>query len=302
VSDITLRNVSVPTLLRLGDAALRGGDVAVARGLYRNAVNASPSSQSAQARLGLTLRPTRRAREMLDILEHAEKVAGVAWVGSGIATWQKNPAFLHDPRFMELAERHQEIATPDLANWHWNLQTVLWAAQLARTVPGDFVELGVFHGHTTLFLADYLAFGGWDKRWRLYDTFEGIPDDQVDPGWEKINKSAYGGTFTYEEVRDRFAPFPNIEVIRGRVPEVFEERGPEAISFMHIDLNNATAEVAALDALYDRISPGGVVVFDDYGWMTAVAQQTAETAWFKARDLPLFPLPTGQAVFVKPGA
>lgn len=300
MTDITLRNVSAKHLTLLGDAALKAGDVALAQALYRRLVEATPDSPQAHARLGLTLRPTARAQIMIDALTTLERVGNAhVFVGEGIATWLKIPAFVRDPKFMELASKDLELAPGGVTNWHWNLQTVLWAAQQARGVPGDFVELGVFRGHTTMFLAEYLDFASWDKRWWLYDTFEGIPDDQVDPGWEKVNKGAYGGTFTFEEVRDRFAPFGNIEVTKGRVPEVFDEACPEKIAFMHIDLNNSTAEVGALDALYDRLSPGGVIVFDDFGWQTAHAQFKAESEWFAARGLAIFPLPTGQGLFVK---
>jgi hypothetical protein len=106
----------------------------------------------------------------------------------------------------------------------------------------------------------------------------------------------------HREVVDLFASYPNIEVVRGRVPEVFEARCPERIAFVHLDLNSARAEVGALDALYDRLSPGAVVVFDDYGWFTARDQFDAENGWMRARGLSILELPTGQGLFVKPPA
>jgi len=69
---------------------------------------------------------------------------------------------------------------------------------------------------------------------------------------------------------------------------------------MHIDMNNPTAEIGALDALYERVSSGGVILFDDYCWATARAQMLAESAWFAARGLRVLPLPTGQGLFIKP--
>jgi O-methyltransferase len=68
---------------------------------------------------------------------------------------------------------------------------------------------------------------------------------------------------------------------------------------MHIDLNNSTAEVGALNALYERMSPGAVIVFDDFGWQSAHAQFKAESEWFASRGLAVLPLPTGQGLFVK---
>lgn len=199
------------------------------------------------------------------VLEALEPYRGSAFVSNGLATWHKILPFLDDARFRTLAHVHAGLLP--IPNWQWNLQTVLWAAQQALAVEGDFVELGVFRGHTSLFVAEYLDFAAQSRTWRLYDTFDGIPDDQLDPGWAERNERAYrGGTFSFDEVRERFAHIPNIRVIQGRVPEVLHEDGPERIAFLHVDLNNATAEIAALDLLFDRISPSGVVVFDDYCW------------------------------------
>jgi hypothetical protein len=303
MADITLQGLTARQLAMLGDAALQAGDLPLARGLYRNLVRAAPGWTGAHVRNGLTQRPSARTRPMLEVLRTIEAAVPNAevFVGEGLATWLKTPPFSRDAKFMELAEKDFEIAPSGISNWHWNLMMVLCAAQQARALPGDFVELGVYKGHTTKFLAEYLGFDGWSKRWWLYDTFDGVPADQQDPG-RNITAASYGLAFSYEEVRDRFAPWSNITVTKGRVPEVLAEVCPDAVAFMHIDLNNATAEVAALDALYDKLVPGGVIVFDDFLWQSSNSQREAETAWFGARGLTVFPLPTGQGLFVKPPA
>ncbi len=303
MTNITLQGLSPRHLAAFGDAALAAGDAQMAQGFYRRLVAAAPSPQ-AHARLALALRPNGRTVAMLDVLQTLETALpgqGV-FVGDGIATWMKHPDFVSDPAFMELAAKDVDIAPAGVSSWHWNLQTMRWAAQQARDLPGDFVELGVYKGHTTKFLADYLDFAGWPKRWWLYDTFEGIPRDQADPGREHLTAAVYGEPFSFEEVRDRFAAYGNIDVIRGRVPEVLETTSPEVISLMHIDLNNATAEIAALDTLYPRLSPGGVIVFDDYGWSASHNQAKAEAEWFASRGLAIFSLPSGQGLHVKPPA
>jgi O-methyltransferase len=296
---ITFDNLQPKLLRGLGDQALLQGDLALAVAVYEKVLEATPPAERAPvlSRLGLAQHPKPRTPGMLRLLLAAEEIDPVnAFVSDGMAMWFKNQVHLDDPRFVELVAKHRNLLP--IPNWHWNLGTVLWALQQVRDLPGDFVELGVFKGHTTLFAAEYLDFAEWPRRWILYDTFEGIPDDQVDAGWSQTNQ-VYKGTFSYEEVRDRFAHIPNIEVIKGRVPEALVGTCPEVISFLHMDMNNATAEIAALDSLFDRLVPGGVIVFDDYVWNVSRAQHRAESAWFAARGLVVLPLPTGQGVFVK---
>jgi hypothetical protein len=60
------------------------------------------------------------------------------------------------------------------------------------------------------------------------------------------------------------------------------------------------AEVAALEMLFDRVSPGGVIVFDDYGWSDAYAAQLQrETEFMQKRGHHILELPTGQGLVIK---
>lgn len=300
MSSVTINQASAEQLVAMGDGLLKNGHFALARQMYAVALKqAVPQRvQAVRTRLGLTLAPTARTAMLLRLVEELEGSGMTqAFASEGMATWLKTLPFADDARFQALADAHAELLP--IANWHWNLQTAVWAVRGARDVPGDFVELGVFKGHTTLFCADYVGFQDWPKQWWLYDTFEGIPEDQVAAGWERVNQKLYTDKFSFEEVRDRFARFPNIKVIKGRVPEILQEGAPERIAFMHIDLNNAPAEIGALDALFDRVSPGGAILFDDYCWASARAQYDAENAWFAARGLQILPLPTGQGLFLK---
>ena len=99
-------------------------------------------------------------------------------------------------------------------------------------------------------------------------------------------------------MRRRFADKPNVVVTPGSVPESLVN-APDKIAFLHIDMNGAAAEVAALEALFERLVPGALVVLDDYGWLVFQEQQQAELAWFEARGLPVLELPTGQGLVMR---
>jgi O-methyltransferase len=302
MTTVQLRDLTPRQLIELADLQLRQGRRDAAYDIYKGVraiLNRTGMACSGNdARIGLAYGRTKRSLEVLDILEKVEVLDNMtAFVGDGLATWFKSTPFTEDERFMTLAQTHGGLLP--VINWHWNLQTVVWAVNQTREVAGDFVELGVFKAHTTTFVADYLGFQDWPKTWWLYDTFDGIPADQLDEGWAESNQGAYDGTFSFETVRDSLAAYPNIKVIKGRVPEILAEQAPDRIAFLHMDLNNATAEVQALDVLYERISPGGVIVFDDYCWAVSRQQRIAEDAWAEARGLKILPLPTGQGLLVK---
>lgn len=302
MSRVTFDDVSVENLIAMGDGLLRAGHFSMAKGVYGVALRRADNPavrQRVRTRHGLASAPNTRTKMSLEILGTLEaNNQPVPFVSDGLATWLKTLPFEDDARFQELTVKHANLLP--LANWHWNLMTVLWAVQSVRDVPGDLVELGVFKGHTSLFCAEYVQFGDWPKQWWLYDTFDGIPEDQVSSQtWATINDGLYRDKFSYDEVVERFAHLANMKVIKGRVPEILDTTSPDEIAFMHIDMNNAPAEIAALDRLLDRVSSGGIIVFDDYCWNAARRQHDAEKAWFAARGLHVLPMPTGQGVFVK---
>lgn len=91
----------------------------------------------------------------------------------------------------------------------------------------------------------------------------------------------------------------NVHLVRGTVPETFAQTCPEKIALLHLDMNSAASEIAALEVLWDRVVPGGLIVFDDYGWAGYSAQKGAEDGFMAERGPTILELPTGQGLLVK---
>jgi O-methyltransferase len=64
-------------------------------------------------------------------------------------------------------------------------------------------------------------------------------------------------------------------------------------------MNSPGPELAALEVLYDQISPGGVIVIDDYGWTIFRKQKEIADNFMPARGQSILELPTGQGLCVK---
>jgi predicted O-methyltransferase YrrM len=116
-------------------------------------------------------------------------------------------------------------------------------------------------------------------------------------------KAGFGGRLSdasVEEVRGRLAPWQ--EQVQFVVGDVFETlRGTETgpLAFVHLDLNAAAPTEFALEYIWSRLVPGGMVVFDDYGWAQYSDQKQLIDRFFADKRDGLMALPTGQALTVK---
>jgi len=211
-------------------------------------------------------------------------------VADNLITLDRSLGFARDAKFM--AAFRAEAGTPPGRSVIWRLHVLCWAARHAAALEGDFVECGVYEGLSSAVVARYLDFGTLAKRLWLYDLFDHS---------ERTSGSlmpAHGPGLAARVAR-RFSSFPNVRVIPGLVPEVLDHRAPEKIAWFHLDLNSAEAERGALDRLFDRITPGGLLIFDDYGWKSYGDQKGSADRFAASRDHSILELPTGQGLLIK---
>jgi hypothetical protein len=178
-----------------------------------------------------------------------------------LISFDRNMGFYDDTQFMRAF--NASVETEQDRSLVWRLHVLAWAADHCRHLPGHFVECGVFRGFSTAVLAEYLGFAALPKQWFLFDTFAGVPEDQLNSN--RDNPAIYADPTLLAHVLARFEKYPNIHVVRGRVPEILREHAPSPIAYLHIDMNSADAETGALEQLFDRVVPGGIVILDDYG-------------------------------------
>jgi hypothetical protein len=74
---------------------------------------------------------------------------------------------------------------------------------------------------------------------------------------------------------------------------------PDKIAFVQIDLNAAQVELDCLQAVYDRIAVGGMIVLDDYGFYRYRSSYQAQKPFFESRGAFAYECPTGQGIVIK---
>jgi O-methyltransferase len=230
--------------------------------------------------------------------------------GDRLLTLGKSMGFFDDERFaaayQTIRGSHQYDQYQSPHTVAWRLHTLVWAAQNALELDGDFVECGVFKGDFSWVVTELTDFARQDRTFYLYDTFAGFapaystPADFPDgPGFLDFAHQVYNDPAIYEEVLRKFGDCANVRIVRGAVPDTLVDTAPARIAFLHIDLNSPAAEIGALEILFDRVVPGAAMVFDDYGWYQFRRQKEAEDAFMAARGYRILELPTGQGLVVK---
>lgn len=237
--------------------------------------------------------------------EFAQALATIADIYKGqfysndmlICLW-RNLSFQYDQKFMSCFS--SSVTSDQEKSLLWRLHTLVWAARNALNVDGDFVECGVYKGFCSEVILKYIDFQDIPRLAYLYDTFAGLPEKTSTPlERRQWDYSDHDPEVLYAKVREKFSRYKNVNIVRGIVPDSFENAVPEKIAFLHIDMNSAKAEMLALEHLFDKVTPGGFIVFDDFGWTCNANQMSVELAFMNKRGHHVMELPTGQGVVIK---
>lgn len=235
----------------------------------------------------------------------------LTYLSDALATWNKSIDFLEAPRFRSAYQRgmnsgHAIMRPPgsDLdIGIDWRVAVCCWAAWHGTHLPGDFVECGTHTGILSLALCEYVDFNATGKDFWLFDTFRGHPDSQFNALEQQLRDEATGDYAledVYELALRNFAPFPKAHLVQGIIPESLTTVPIERVSYLSIDLNVEYPEREALAYFWPKLAPGGIVVFDDYGWLPNRTQKDSHDAFAQRHGLEIFALPTGQGLLIKP--
>jgi O-methyltransferase len=161
---------------------------------------------------------------------------------------------------------HTMIGRKRLDHLHHCLDTVV-----AEGVPGDVIETGVWRGGSTIFMRGFLSAHGIEDRnvW-VADSFEGLPPPthDRDAGWDLSKEKWPSLAVGLEEVKELFQRYElldeRVRFLKGWFKDTLPGAPIQALSVLRLDGDLYESTMDALTALYDKVSPGGFVIVDDY--------------------------------------
>ena len=154
---------------------------------------------------------------------------------------------------------------------HCYVENLMLAARVAH-IPGCVVECGVWRGGMIAGVASIL---GPSRRYYLCDSFEGLPpvkpiDGAAAARWQQDTTSPHyhdnctaGEEYAIQAMA--LAGIGSPTLVKGWFDQSLPSlRLEQPIALLRLDGDWYDSTMACLQSLYDQVSPGGLIIIDDY--------------------------------------
>lgn len=186
-----------------------------------------------------------------------------------------------------------------------------------RQIPGALVECGVWRGGTSALIAFVSRRAGSRRPIWLFDSFEGLPEPTLKdgswgtllaPGRSSGQLQPIGKMFATEQEAESTmsavlaGDLSDVHIVKGwfqdTLPQYRADIGP--IALLHLDGDWYESIKCSLEQLYDRVSPGGIIVVDDYQDWSGCQEAVDEFLDSRDATLPRIRVGAHAAYFCKP--
>jgi O-methyltransferase len=143
----------------------------------------------------------------------------------------------------------------------------LWQlVEQTKGVPGALLEVGVWRGGTGALIAARAKQLSIDDTVFLCDTFTGVVKTTKVDTYYQNSKHADTSLAVVQRLTSQMN-LDNVRTLQGVFPDqTGHEVAGLTFRFVHIDVDVYESAREVLEFVWPRLSPGGVVVFDDYGF------------------------------------
>lgn len=167
-------------------------------------------------------------------------------------------------------------------------------------LTGDFLEAGVHNGGSARLLLNVMQEYKSTKRIWLLDTFQGYSKPSPERDGCHVKERDCGGrprSYVEQLLQDGGS---RVRFVEGAIPGTLTQVQTQELAFSHIDVNLYEPTLTAMEFCLERTVPGGILVFDDYGWpATYGARMAIDEACRKFSQSVISVPETSQAFVIK---
>ena len=145
----------------------------------------------------------------------------------------------------------------------------LWklVEQVSKLQNGSLIEIGVWRGGTGALITKQAKICGIKERVFLCDTFTGVVKAGEKDSEYQNGEHADTSRKTVEELIIRRMSLDNVELLQGIFPDQTGHRVEDLqFRFCHIDVDVYQSAKDIVEWIWDKMVPGGIIVYDDYGF------------------------------------
>ena len=224
-----------------------------------------------------------------------------------------------EAEFLELVPKVRRFTMTTMERLYalWSMVGYLCEAN----ITGDIVECGVWRGGSMMLVALELARRTTtDRHLWLYDTYAGLPrpNESIDvdilgnraiDGWHAHTLTDGQTYWAYADEADVRAnlgaiayPADRLHFVKGLVEMTIPNKAPDQIALLRIDTDWYASYQHIQRELYDRVVPGGIVIFDDYGHYAGAKKAVDEFRAERNIKIPLIRVDYSCRMMIKPSA
>ncbi|MER2531029.1 MAG: TylF/MycF/NovP-related O-methyltransferase [Candidatus Competibacter sp.] len=230
---------------------------------------------------------SQRRRVCQELARISANLFGDHYIGDDHKIWRQDKDFIKDFRRLSPHNYYSEERKYTLREF----------VRFTAKIPGDLAECGCYVGVSAWFMAEEAP----NRKLFLFDSFEGLSaPDLADSPLEGVQEWQVGDLKTTEDVlRKNLAEFNQLHIFKGWIPKRFQEVAEHRFCLVHIDVDLYQPTLDSLKFFYPRLSPGGVIVMDDYGFLTCPGATKAAHEFMADKPEYILHLPTGQGIIIR---
>jgi len=218
---------------------------------------------------------------------------GFSFPSANYTPWQGDAAF------MDIYKQIQQHTLVDIYRCYelWQLVQKVHTLDPAAAI----LEVGVWRGGTAGIMARQLAAQNSNATIYLADTFTGVAKAGVNDSFYTGGEHSDTSAQIAEDVLKDKSRYLHYRILKGIFPEDTAEQVPvtEKFGLCHIDVDVYDSAKDILEWVWGKLIPGGVVVFDDYGFHTCTGVTKLVDGYRHHPDRQVIHNLNGHAIMIK---